>query len=294
MAVRSRHDTSSTSYQLVYILGSGRCGSTLLDLILNGHSRVLGAGELMTLNSRTDPLEGPHAEWNTELRPLYIQFWHEVERRFDESGQSLRETNFSHPRLRNLWRLDEDSVAAWALATKTLLASLHQASGRDIIIDTSKAAQRLYLLLRSGLFRPKVIHLLRDGRAVSNSYIQRYGAFWGGLQTWAISGVLPLYLRRRIATGDWLEIRYEELATNPETVVRAICAFLGVEYEPQMLHYRNHAYYGLEGSPTFLKRTDEGIELDERWRSQFSLGHRLTFALLGGWLNRLYGYRALL
>jgi nucleoside-diphosphate-sugar epimerase len=32
--------------QLVYILGSGYCGSTLLNRLLNGHSQVIGLSEI--------------------------------------------------------------------------------------------------------------------------------------------------------------------------------------------------------------------------------------------------------
>ena len=32
--------------KVVFILGSGHCGSTLLDLMLGAHSRIVGLGEM--------------------------------------------------------------------------------------------------------------------------------------------------------------------------------------------------------------------------------------------------------
>lgn len=47
--------------------------------------------------------------------------------------------------------------------------------------------------------------------------------------------------RRKYAGGPhWhqiLEVKYEELVTDPEGVVRRICAFLGEAYEPAMLDW---------------------------------------------------------
>jgi hypothetical protein len=33
-------------FTLVYVLGAGHCGSTLLNLLLKGHSQVLGLSEI--------------------------------------------------------------------------------------------------------------------------------------------------------------------------------------------------------------------------------------------------------
>jgi hypothetical protein len=45
-----------------------------------------------------------------------------------------------------------------------------------------------------------------------------------------------------------LRIRYEELATEPAKVVREVCAFVGLEFEPDMLRYEAHEHHPLGGN----------------------------------------------
>ena len=38
---------------IIYIVGSGHCGSTLLDIILDSHSKIFGIGELENFNKES-------------------------------------------------------------------------------------------------------------------------------------------------------------------------------------------------------------------------------------------------
>ena len=44
-------------------------------------------------------------------------------------------------------------------------------------------------------------------------------------------------LGRRVGPTRYLEVRYEELVADAESVVRAICTFAAVPFEPAMLDY---------------------------------------------------------
>jgi len=278
------------NYTLLYILGSGRCGSTLLDLLLNGHSQILGLGEVMILNKIFKPLLTPDP-MTVKFSEFYIPFWQEVKRRYEStSGAPFDQINLSHPRWRTipLWHAEE--FERWAKSNEALLSCIQEFSGARILTDASKFSQRLYLLHRSGLFNIKVIHLVRDGRAVTNSYIQRYATFTGGLRGWMTTALSSIYLRRKFKRTDWLQIKYEEFVTKPDDTLKDICTFLGIGVEPGILAYRTSPYFGIGGNPLVKKREDENILLDERWRRELGLKHRVIFELTAGWLNRLYGY----
>jgi hypothetical protein len=45
---RDDEEHNLKKFTLLYIYGSGRCSSTLLDQLLNDHSRVIGLGEITT------------------------------------------------------------------------------------------------------------------------------------------------------------------------------------------------------------------------------------------------------
>lgn len=277
-------------YTLVYILGSGRCGSTLLDFLLKGHPQILGLGELATLNKEFKPLLTPD-RMTQKFSESYVPFWQEVKRRYESaSGVSFEEINLSHPTWRTIasWRADD--FESWAKPNEIILSCMHELSGAKILTDASKFSQRLYLLHRSGLFNIKVIHLVRDGRAVTHSYIRRYASFAGGLRLWITTALSSFYLRQKFKRTDWLQVKYEEFVTKPEDTLKVICAFLGLNVEPGMLAYRTSPYFGVGGNPLVKEREDEQILLDERWKRELGFKHRLIFALTAGWLNRLYGY----
>lgn len=105
----------------------------------------------------------------------------------------------------------------------------------------------------------------------------------------SVRPIFYLYLRRQFKTSDWLRVRYEELATKPSATLQCICAFLQVNFEPDVLAYRQHPDVGIGGNRMRIRR-EERIFLDERWKRELSHSDRIKFALLGGWLNKIYGY----
>ncbi|MCA9914089.1 MAG: sulfotransferase, partial [Anaerolineae bacterium] len=160
-------------------------------------------------------------------------------------------------------------------------------------VDASKRPWRLKLLQESGLFDIKVIYLLRDGRAVVNSYYKLYGDFRDSFWRWLRIHLWWVLRLRRIFTPEQvMQIKYEDLATHPEATLRHLCDFIGIPYEEAMLRYKEHEYYGIGGNQKMLsKREDQSIRLDQGWRETLPKRFQRLFALLGGWLNRAQGYR---
>jgi Sulfotransferase family len=278
-------------FTLLFIYGSGRCGSTILDLLLNGHSQITGLGEIATLMTITNPLQLPD-RLSVNFGKDYIEFWSKVKDYYGTVyGEEFEQINLGHPRWRTIitsWKAED--VQKWVHSRAMLLSCIHQISGAPILVDASKVHHQLYLLYISRLFNIKVIHLIRDGRAVANSYIRRYNNFTGGIYLWTIINILSLWLRKKLGKENWLQIKYEDLATKPDEILKRICRFLGVSFESGMLRYRSHPYFGIGGNPNVKDTNEEAILLDERWRQELSWGHRLAFALMAGWLNKLYGY----
>jgi Sulfotransferase family len=284
-----------TGYVLVFVLGSGRCGSTLLDLLLAGHPKILSLGEVAGVNAAFDPLDPPGEDLLVaRFRQEYLDFWGALARRYEaETGAPFDRVALGTPRWRTLRSWSDEEMQSWARRNEAVLTAAHELSARPILVDSSKRFHRLHLLERSGRFRIRVIHLRRDGRAVANSYLRRYNSFVAGLRTWITSSAASVWLHRRFARDDWLVVRYEDLAARPEQSLERICGFLGLRYRPEMLRYRSHLYLGVAGNPLVKAAEGEAISPDERWREELGLGYRLLFAVVGGWVNRLQGYPAL-
>ena len=299
----------SQDFQLVYILGAGHSGSTLLNLILNGHSKIIGLSEIHQI--------GRYVRKKSDRRQLKTNFWQDVTERYQiATGTPLTSINI-HWKKAPIWGdinltkkksniastlLDEitcrrkirnckaQEFTDWTQQNQVLFSCIAEQSGAKILIDSSKHWQRLSLLNKSRCFKIKVIHLVRDGRGVVNSYNRKFGSFNAALYKWLRNAILPCYVRREFEQSNWLRLHYEELASQPETTLRKLCDFLQIDYEPQMLHYRQHPNIGLRGNFGVNNRQDEKIILDQKWKRELSSVNLVKFTLFGGWLNTYYGY----
>jgi hypothetical protein len=88
-----------------------------------------------------------------------------------------------------------------------------------------------------------VIHIIRDGRAVFNSFLEanrKAGrVLWpekvsAAARSWTVRLTRA---RQHQSNPNYREVLYEELVRSPETELRRICAFLDLEYNPSMLDF---------------------------------------------------------
>lgn len=93
--------------------------------------------------------------------------------------------------------------------------------------------------------RAKFIHLVRDGRDVAHSVI---GMGWAGnafmgADFWIKPERTWDRLLASLNSDQWIEVRYEELVTDPEPILRRVCDFLGIAFHGAMLEYDEHSTY---------------------------------------------------
>jgi hypothetical protein len=275
----------SRPFTVAYILGAGHCGSTLLSMLLNGHPRMLALSELRKIGGLVGDGAG-----SIQPNPLDGDLWKNVRRLYETGGASFDQLSIDHPSWKRFAGWSRERIQAWAEPCVRLLAAVAEESGRDILIDSSKSWQQLYLLRRSGLVQLKVLHAVRDGRAVLHSYNRKYDDFLFSFGQWVKPSAMGLLLRPLFGDDEWQPVHYEKLATDPGATLSEICRFLGAEFDPAMLRFRSHPWFGIRGN-RMAHGSSEEIRLDEKWRRDLGRRDRLLFELLGGALNRWYGYR---
>jgi hypothetical protein len=113
------------------------------------------------------------------------------------------------------------------------------------------------------------IHLIRDGRDVALSIL---GVSWGpsSVEDAAVQWTTQVRRARRKARSlaHYMEVRYEGLVADPEPVVRRVCEFAKLPFEPDMLTYHEGASERMSGLARDLELGGdrEGISADERAR----------------------------
>jgi hypothetical protein len=254
---------------VIYIVGLGHSGSTLLDLLLGAHSRIVGVGELIALSSAGKP--GRH-EQVLDRRcdcgaptKLACQFWDAVDRRLQSAGAtSLRTID-----------LDICDPGAFRTVNAAIFDAIAGVSGRSWIVDSSKRISRYQRLVEAG-FNVRPIHIVRAPCGVVASHVRKGRNWWSHCLTYSGHAFRA---PRVLADREHLRIHYEDLATRPEEVVRGAMEWLGLDFEPGQLRFHQTPHHLLAGNH-MRHAGDESIRLDERWKRELSPHQRWLISLL--------------
>ncbi len=248
-----------------FILSSWRSGSTLLQSLLNAHSRMVGSHELhlpfIELN------ENERAWWRWRSRPVRRRVLHLAREALAAHGLRIpdRELLDPDPR-RNRVTFERISKEIRARAGKEIL--VEKTPGYSL---NAAAIDRLF---PEGV---RKILLVRSPGGVAASCAATFpGTFptiESGLEHWLRSYSALDNHYRTAAPETFLRVRYEDLIAGAEEPQR-ICAFLGVAFEPAMLRYGERggrsALTGKEnwGDPSEMIRSGRVDPTNaERWRA---------------------------
>jgi hypothetical protein len=187
----------------VFILCSVRSGSTLLRMILNSHSELYAPHELHLTKLKAT------------LGDKYVT-------------DAMHELGFTEQELTHLlW----DRLLDAALAR----------SGKRTLVE--KTPHHSFMWSRIARCWPdsRFIFLLRNPAAICQSWRKARPRYTDEeLFTRVLRYTGSVQEARRTLPGH--TIRYEDLVADPETEIRKVCAFLGVEFEPDMLDYGKHQH----------------------------------------------------
>ena len=293
---------------ILYIAGYGRSGSTLLDSLLNDHPSIFGGGEMMWLfqqaaengNCSCGRLQNDCGFWRDVLQRVACQVGHR-----DWAGAA--QLTLKMERLRTISPLDQGYIDLWAAA----FDAVREVSGKPWIVDSSKNTRldyyRLPLLARHMGCQVKIIHLVRDPRAVmwstargSNRQLEKGSRSHGhsrrmmsGLMSWVFSNTAVEALCRRHSEWPVLRVRYEDLVSSPGETLGRIGRFINLDMQEvvRRIHHRNSfsAGHGIAGNR--MRRSGEIIlRLDREWESK--LPHYAHLSSLIAWpLLRRYQYK---
>lgn len=281
-APRIRCDDTERSYTIAYIHGAGHCGSTLLNMLLNAHSQAIGVSEVENIH---DVFLSQHDDEAKRLRNS--AFWQQTLDRFEQRAGTpllIDENRIKLTDWNQYLASPETTVNHLRVVNRALFDSIAEESESVLICDTSKFLLRLHLLIGSGL-PIKVIHLHRDGRGVMQSYLRKGHSIHNGFSRWSDAEAGYLLLRHWLPAKDILYCRYENLARHPERELGRICAFLGLNFEQRMLtEFSEVEQIGIGGNRMRLSPGNV-ITADDAWKRELPAKSRLTFWLMGGWVQ---------
>lgn len=285
----------SKKIPLIYILSNGRSGTTLLDLLLGAHPRVWTLGEAQNLPWE---LQSPRAPCGCGNPVPESEFWEPILDEIPTGTTGYHVGYFRDERqvgkvLR--WRLlpnllrgnvgERWSEALHEYGTKNRkyfnvvrnAANRRSSSTIKWLVDASKDPYRLFWLQASGHFNIRVIHMLKDPRALVYSMAHDWfdnslGGFDRVLRytaRWVVENTLMAHVcRTQFDAADVWTQKYESLAAHPERELLSLGRWLGIKYPPSLVHdFRNYENFAISGNMMRWRESDTKICLDERWKA---------------------------
>lgn len=306
---------SGTAVKVAFIAGWGRSGSTLLDLLLGLNDGFVSVGEIKFLWSR-GLIENRPCGCGVPLRSC--EFWREVLasslgamepdriRQLAADAERTRTRHLPQMLMPGAGERYGRHLDHYRATLASLYREVMEKSGAQVVVDSSKFPSYLFVLQQIGDLDVRVIHLVRDPRAVAHSWStptidpDRPGRSLMARQHPALTAAYwsswNLAVKRICDMADTprLLVRYEDLATDPRPRVRQMMDWLGLDGEPagfidtdRVDLRRSHT---VSGNPARHRTGAVQIGLDDRWQRQMTGFHRQIVWQLTGPVRRLFGY----
>lgn len=271
----------------IFVVGCPRSGTTMLQLMLHAHPRIAIPPETRFL------LEGYRIRHEfgdlsqvDNRRKLADWIVHRKRSRFidlDLDADTLFDEIVTGP-------------GTLGSAVGTVFRAYAARHGKPRWGDKRPAyIDNLDVILR--LFpNAQIISIIRDGRdcvaSLKEMTWHRNGVL-GAVSVWARAVDRADDAARTLGPHTYHQLRYEDLVRDPAAELRAICHFLGEDFDPAMLAPAQIAKVAVPKAKTWHVRTHGDVNTDrvQRWRRSLSpseLG--LCETVLGGRLAA-HGYR---
>lgn len=315
---------------ILYIASASRSGSTILEHSLGALEGVINVGELRRLKdfynedetAIHDPKNSIGCTCGKKIRDC--NFWLRVEK---ETGLDFSKVRFSsqiNSINRSLFKL---SLFIFGPRMTKWLSKRYRPFAREIenaencfriylsiaavtkcriIVDSSKMIHQFLMLYAAHPENVKLVGLVRDGRAVSKSMTRgdRINFFKKGkcssshlseklfkaaVLSWVMTIMQMLLFYFRMPQKIRYFTKYEDFCRNKEIIINDIAIKFGFDNQ-QKKEASNFMSHAIGGSPSRFHANFRNIEIDDRWRKEWSKMNNRIFMLNGGVINKILGY----
>ncbi len=188
----------------IFIIGCPRSGTTLLRLMLDSHPHISC---------------GPESHFLVEFANIIDRHGYRIER----------------------FGIDRDQ---WYEKTADFFHNFHmeyaQQRGKQRWAEKTPTYTRHLALVNQLFPNCQLIHMIRNGRDVVSSYHKRWG-FLSAMKTaayrWQQYITLARDFGRTLPKDRYYELRYEDLVSEPEMILRGVFEFLQEPWVPDVLNY---------------------------------------------------------
>ena len=224
----------------IFIAGSERSGTTLLRLMLHSHPRIAIPPQtkyMKKIYKRRLMFGNLENEKNRKKLALWFNNNFNASTKIDDLNIELNEV------IQEI--LSSKSLGAALAVPWNSYAKKHSkerwGDKRPYYIHHMDKLRELYP-------DAQIIHMIRDCRDVIASLNDMpwwHKTFEYSILNWKSAILHGLTARQNTKIDEYIELRYEDLITNPEYELSRLCQFLGEEYNPAMLDFQKTSEFSV-------------------------------------------------
>ena len=302
--------------KVLYIVGSGRSGSTLLDRMLGQIEGFFSGGEMFFI-------------WHRGLvknqlcgcgKPLkQCDFWNAVIEEAFGARQNVNEIEELLPSVARTRRIPmlaftflrtpeyAEKLRTYSQALSKLYSATQKIAEARVIIDSSKDPSYGFILNQLPSLDVHVLHLVRDSRAVAYSlqrkkprpeiywkaeYLPRLDPLRGAV-LWDIYNALGQMLK--YANPNYSCLQYEQVVEKPRRSLLQIVEYLGEERPGLDFFIGEHAVdlkmnHTVSGNPNRFEHGLMEVRRDDEWQGKMLWSQKFVVTALTWPLLLAYGY----
>lgn len=272
----------------IIVGGAARSGTTLLSVMLNSHPDLICGPEsdLFRLWPEFERLSVNLVTWS----------WHVLHGWTEPFGALAHAFGTSLWRIRRMWKRSGSP----AEFIERFFAAYARRHGVTRWADKTPANIKCIGFIFEHFPRARFVHVIRDGRDTCCSVLKWSRRYQQGhpldirsaATTWSNWVRLG---RTWVGHPNYTEVRYEELVSAPEAVLRPLFEFLELKWHPEVLAYHDQMQANRPDlSLTHLAGVKRPIYNTsvERWRKDLTLADRRVVEEIAGPTLRELGYTA--
>ncbi|MBO0323559.1 sulfotransferase [Muricauda sp. CAU 1633] len=246
--------------KVLYFAGSGRSGSTILNIILGNHPQIFGGGELQNMRevyNDSKICSCQNVLVNCEFWSSVVNDWFsKVEEDSTLSGfkkWSAFEGVFSFRAwFKMYFGIGEKSTEfkKYQMSTSEFLRAVQEHSKKEVLVDISKNPLRAWALEKNPDIDLRMVHLVRDGRAVTWSLKRtaerqnRNRPTWRAAIFWALINRMTNLVRSKVEHKTL--VRYEDFIENPRKILTQIGEMAEIDFSDIINKIENNADFSIE------------------------------------------------